>query len=338
MTAMVSIICNSYNHEKYISIALESFLMQRTTFEFEILVHDDASTDMTQEIITYFADLYPNIVKPILQKENKMSQGIDIDFTYQIPRAKGKYITLCEGDDYWTDMNKLQKQFEFMEDHPEVSLCVHADKNVNESGKKIIRTREMGKDQYLTNEDIIDLEGAIATNSYFMRARYLESNKVPQWYFDSPVGDYPLLLYFSQKGKVYFMNDIMSAYRIASKGSWTETVYHVPELRKKHFKKMKELLKSFNQYSNYRYQKKIEQHMLENEFTVLCGEADIAKMKTKRYRDLYKKLSSKYKAKLYVKRFFPFLVSVRRKLERSGIIYWFKPNEALAYEEVEQCG
>ena len=108
---MVSVICNTYNHEKYIKSALDGFVMQKTNFEYEVLIHDDASTDSTADIIREYEKKYPDIIKPIYQSENQYSKKVPISKTYQYSRAKGKYIAICEGDDYWTDPFKLQKQF-----------------------------------------------------------------------------------------------------------------------------------------------------------------------------------------------------------------------------------
>ena len=117
---LVSIICTTFNHENFISETLNGFLIQKTTFPFEIIVHDDASTDNTASVINDFAAKYPLIIKPILQKENQYSKkevNIWSDFTF--PKAKGKYIALCEGDDYWIDELKLQKQVDFLENNTE---------------------------------------------------------------------------------------------------------------------------------------------------------------------------------------------------------------------------
>lgn len=122
---MVSICCIVYNHESYIRQCLDGFIMQKTNFVYEIVIHDDASTDKTAEIIREYEAKYPNIIKPIYQKENQYSKGIQISATYNLPRAKGKYIALCEGDDYWTDPLKLQKQVDFLEINLEYSGCVH---------------------------------------------------------------------------------------------------------------------------------------------------------------------------------------------------------------------
>lgn len=125
-TPLVSICCITYNHASFIRKCLDGFLMQKTTFPVEILIHDDASTDGTEDIIREYAAKYPDRIFPLYEKENKYSQGYAeiIDF-FNYERAKGKYIATCEGDDYWTDPLKLQKQVDFMETHPEYSVCFH---------------------------------------------------------------------------------------------------------------------------------------------------------------------------------------------------------------------
>lgn len=114
---IVSILCDTFNHEKFITETLEGFLNQKTTFPFEIIVHDDASTDNTASIVTEFAQKYPLIIKTVLQKENQYSQKINFWSDITFPMAQGKYIALCEGDDYWIDELKLQKQVDFLEDN-----------------------------------------------------------------------------------------------------------------------------------------------------------------------------------------------------------------------------
>ena len=151
----VSIVCNAYNHGKYIKKALDGFLMQKTSFKYEVLIHDDASTDGTAGIIREYQQKYPDIIKPIFQKENQYSQKIRISYRYQFPRADGKYIAICEGDDFWTDENKLQKQFDIMEQHEEVDMCAHAAQCIDaETGEP------------LTGIDIIDSDDVIKELNY----------------------------------------------------------------------------------------------------------------------------------------------------------------------------
>ena len=121
-TPRVSICCLAFNHEHFIRDTLEGFLDQRTTFPVEILVHDDASTDQTAEIIRHYAEQFPHLIKPVFQTENKYSAGIEVS-AYNTDRAVGGYLAFCEGDDYWTDPLKLQKQYRFLEDHADYVAC-----------------------------------------------------------------------------------------------------------------------------------------------------------------------------------------------------------------------
>ncbi|MCD6250963.1 MAG: glycosyltransferase [Psychrobacter sp.] len=121
---LVSIICHTYNHIDFLSDALNSFLMQETDFPFEIILHDDASTDGTTELVKKYSEAYPNIINPIIQMENKYSKGFK-PISITMPLARGKYIAFCEGDDYWTDPKKIQIQAKFLEKNRHVSVCGH---------------------------------------------------------------------------------------------------------------------------------------------------------------------------------------------------------------------
>lgn len=130
MNPLVSICCLTYNHSLFIRKCLDGFLMQETDFPFEILIHDDASTDGTDIIIKEYADKYPDLIFPIYETENQYSKGFSLspsamDIEYNYSRATGKYIAYCEGDDYWTDPHKLQKQINFLETHSDYSVCWH---------------------------------------------------------------------------------------------------------------------------------------------------------------------------------------------------------------------
>ena len=131
---MVSIICITYNHEKFIKTALDSFLIQKTSFKYEILVHDDASTDNTAKILKEYETKYPNIIKVIYQKENQCRKG-NSPIAILLEEAKGKYLAFCEGDDYWVDEKKLQKQVEFLENNLQYSAVYHNVFIVNENNE-----------------------------------------------------------------------------------------------------------------------------------------------------------------------------------------------------------
>lgn len=120
---IVSVACITYNHEPYIRQCLDGFVMQKTNFPFEIVIHDDASTDNTKVIIQEYCQKYPHLFRPIFQDINRFKEGKGILARFVFPECRGKYIALCEGDDYWTDPLKLQKQVDFLEDNKEYSMC-----------------------------------------------------------------------------------------------------------------------------------------------------------------------------------------------------------------------
>ncbi|MCW4141088.1 glycosyltransferase [Segatella copri] len=136
---LVSVVCDVYNHEPYLRQCFDGFVMQKTNFKFEVLVHDDASTDKSAEIIIEYTNKYPDIFKPIIQKENQYSKGVGIWKTYQFPRVKGKYVAFCEGDDYWIDPLKLQKQVTAIESDSKNTMVYTAFSTVDETGNSIYR-------------------------------------------------------------------------------------------------------------------------------------------------------------------------------------------------------
>ena len=121
---LVSIVCITYNHERFIRDALDGFVMQKTNFPFEILINDDASTDKTADIIREYEAKYPNLFRCVYQTENQWGKK-DVCRDILYPMIRGQYVALCEGDDYWTDPLKLQKQVDFMESHPDFYICFH---------------------------------------------------------------------------------------------------------------------------------------------------------------------------------------------------------------------
>ena len=213
----VSIICNTYNHEKYIAHALESFLMQKTDFSFEILVHDDASTDSTPDIIKTYAEKYPDIIKPILQTENQFSKGINVTQVFQYSRAKGKYIAFCEGDDYWIDSLKLQKQVDFLEANADFAVHCHNFKTQNGS---IVRAEShFDTLNPATEMTISDLSknNIIPTLTAVFRNQEL---LFPDWTLQSPLGDIILFLQVVKNGKIKYLNEKMAVYR-QNVGVWS---------------------------------------------------------------------------------------------------------------------
>lgn len=313
----VSICCAAYNHEKYICDALNSFLMQKTNFKYEILIHDDASTDNTASIIREYEKEYSNIIKPIYQTENQYSKGIRISQTFNYPRAKGKYIAICEGDDFWTDENKLQKQYDFMESHRDYSMCCHNAKKVDIDGIFIKNIDAILEEKEMTpNEVINEPNGWIATASIFVRKEVACS--MPNFTTDLPIGDYPLRLHCLAMGKVYYFNQIMSAYRVSTKEKKKSDSYIYNRdqnndlLINERIKLNKYLLK-YNEFSKKKYENLIYGRIDRNEFLIGVYENNIKKLKKTR---MYQCLSLKGKISYYILLKYPSLHKQIQKVFR----------------------
>jgi glycosyltransferase involved in cell wall biosynthesis len=214
---LVSINCVTYNHVNFIRDALAGFVMQQTTFPFEVLVHDDASTDGTAEIICEYERQYPHQVLPIYQQENQYSKRVPITASIQLPRARGKYIASCEGDDYWTDPYKLQKQVDFLEGHPECSMCFH-NVEVQYQDRQSAPESFCSSDQkpISTLEDLL-IMNFIPTASLMFRLEAFQG--LPEWYFERPM-DWPFFILIAQHGDIGYIDEVMAIYRMHAGGVW----------------------------------------------------------------------------------------------------------------------
>lgn len=241
----VSIICNTYNQKDYIADALKGFVEQETTFKFEILVHDDASTDGTTEIIKEFALKYPEIIKPIYQEENKYSKDIPITETFQYPRVRGKYIAFCEGDDYWIDSNKLQKQYEAMEAHPEIDMCAHGAIFIDGFSGEIMKTYTLSEHEYIySSKQVIKGGGGfLPTASLFYRSSLL----LQKYSFTTIMSlDYVWQIHGSLRGGMLYLPDAMSVYRVNATNSWTVRTQKDYFYRLNFQKKMRKMFRTLN--------------------------------------------------------------------------------------------
>ena len=212
---LVSIRCLVYNHEPYLRQCLDGFVMQKTNFPFEAIVHDDASTDGSAAIIREYAEKYPDIIKPIYETENQYSKR-DGSLTRAMDAAMhpgSKYVASCEGDDYWTDPEKLQKQVDIMEANPEIGL-VHSKANVynQQSGNFLGELWGQPIDSF---EDELILNRPVTLTTCYRRDlldrfRVFRENAPRNW----KMGDYPLWLFLSYYTKTYFIDEPTGTYRL----------------------------------------------------------------------------------------------------------------------------
>lgn len=223
-TPLVSVLTQTYNQAPYIRECLDGILMQQTNFAYELLIYDDASTDGTADIIREYEARYPDIIKPIYQTENQFSKGVRISLEYQYPRVKGKYVTYCEGDDYWTDPLKLTKQVLFMEENPEIPCCFHTVDQYQENSKKLSKgyipsfLEESNKTgEFFTNENRI--EGWFAYILAIMfRSEYCDYLKKMSEKYVISFNDNHIIYYLMKGSKAYLFKESMAVYRMNDGG------------------------------------------------------------------------------------------------------------------------
>lgn len=217
----LSVICPAYNQASYIRRALDGFVRQRTSFSFEVIVHDDASTDGTAEIIREYAAQHPDLFRPVMEEENQYSRGVPFLQQKVFPLVRGEYVALCEGDDYWTDERKLQRQVEWLDAHPESGLCFHPVTVHYEDGSRPDETfppRTWGNDNtHFTFRELLR-RNFVQTNSAVYRWRLNKAgSELPEGIM--PVDWYMHLLH-ADGGEIGFLPETMSVYRRNSGGIW----------------------------------------------------------------------------------------------------------------------
>lgn len=316
----VSIYCTVYNHSKYLRQCLDGFVNQKTNFKYEVIIHDDASTDDSANIIREYEKAYPEIIKPIYQTENQYSKGVPIFKTYIKPLIKGQYCASCEGDDFWCDENKLQRQYDLMEAHPECDFCVCKVQAVSESGRILDKTYpniELNGG-ILSSEEFLKVachDYQFQTSSYFIRTNskmeYLEiNNSYKDAAKKAKVGDWPQLLYFGSRGSIAYIDDIMSCYRVNSIGSFGYNLI-VGNKRKDCYLKMIKMMECFNKETDSRF----EQYCNDFIFIFLCYAGEYKKALSKKYRVYFKQCTKRYRIRLFLSAYCPVIVKLYERIK-----------------------
>lgn len=310
----VSIICNVYNHGPYIGACLEGFVSQNTDFIYEVLVHDDASSDNSADIIREYADKYPNLIKPIYQKENQYSKGISIGKTYQYSRAKGKYIAFCEGDDYWIDPLKLQKQYDYMESHPNCTICFTNGyiENQQDNQKRRIFIPYNNKDSLFyedknkeyTLENAFELTFLPTASLFFRLDTYLYVSKA--FVGTCPTADLRMRLYLTSQGYSYYMCDKTCVYREnvpnSAMSRWKK--YSKQQLQKHNIEVIK-MLSNLDAYTCEQYSSAIEK--IKRDFIVgrLMSASSVSILKDYECKKVFDAFNIRQKMKFFTKLYAP---------------------------------
>ena len=275
---MVSICCVTYNHEKYIAQAIEGYLMQQTSFKFEILIGEDCSTDNTKKIVEEYVLKHPDKIKLITSESNV---GVHNNAVRVNKEVKGKYLTQCDGDDYWTDPLKLQKQVDFLEQNQEYIMCCHYSKRIKENNE-IYYMNLNPKPIVYSFEDILfdnDFETVLNT-ILFRNTTEIREIYSTDWFFKFNAPDRFLKLYltFTSGKKIYVLPEIMCCYRKHSGGIWSmlkakslkqktlDDLYLIIEIFKySRVQKIKLLLYYLKKYFLF----EVRDHSLQNAFSTI---------------------------------------------------------------------
>lgn len=324
MSILVSVNCVSYNHEDYIKDAIESVLMQKTNFKYELIIGEDCSTDKTKEIVVEYAKSYPEIIRLITAEKNV---GARENGTRIRKASRGKYIAICEGDDYWLDPYKLQKQVDYLEANPDCTFSFHnayldqANKKETEYKETLINRQNAHYYGENTNYNAGELAllGFIPTSSFIYRKEFLDNP--PEWFYSAVVSDNSVKLITTSHGYAHFINEIMGAYRIGVKNSMMD------KWRKERGNKDKQLALSkgyiklydnFNQYSGYKYESQINKVKIPFELQVVRLEKRKKDLSKSKYKSYFDEIGLLGKFKYYANYHFPNLYAILTQIRANS--------------------
>lgn len=303
---LVSVVCDTYNQAPYIRDTLEGFLRQKTDFPIEIIVHDDASTDGTAEIVREYEMKYPELFRCVFRSENMYSRDPKILEHYVFPLARGKYVAICEGDDYWTSPDKLQKQVRYLEENPDCTLCVCAADVVDPQGNPVGSVSPYETDGDIPMNDLIRGGGGFVPTASIVAPARLAQNRGP--FCDmTDVDDAVLQIWFGANGRTHYFCERMCAYRTAVPGSWTETFFSADRgARISHHEGMVRTLEAFDEETGSRWHEAVRDAIVHHHmFEILCLQGRVNLLKQPLHRAQYQALSAKRRLRLNLEHLFP---------------------------------
>ncbi len=252
---LVSVICITYNHKDSIKEAIEQILVQETPFAFEVIIHDDASTDGTVSIIEHYSEKYPQIIKPIYQNENQFSKGKN-PLLLAVDHAQGHYLALCEGDDFWIDSKKLHHQLREMKKHPECHISFHPayiKHNGPNNPTQLLGYHGPKTSIFTPSQLILGGGGFCPTASLVLKKQVCENFRL--WFQESNVQDYLIQVLASLNGGALYLSTPMAVYQENSPGSWSEKMSQNPDYFYSFYKNRLTFLNHLDAYTQKRYHK-----------------------------------------------------------------------------------
>ncbi len=309
----VTVLCLVYNHEKYLRSALDGFINQKTDFRYEVLIHDDASTDNSAEIIKEYEQRYPDIIKPIYQTENQFSKGIKITRDILLPHAMGEYLAWCEGDDYWIDEKKLQIEYDALSKHPEINICAHAARVINAVTGEFIENNTFSKETtVIPVERVIIGEGGIVPTASIMMKK--DTFAYSGYTFDKDIShDYVIQIKGSIPNGMLFLNNVMSVYRKGVPNSFCSRLNNNLISQTKYEQRKIAMLDKLDKDTSGKYHDAIQARMMLYKIIHINSAKE-----NQKYMNMYKNglraLNLKERFKIYVKCICPWLLRCIHKV------------------------
>lgn len=320
----VSIICLCFNHAKYLARCLDSLLVQKVDFNVEILIHDDASTDGSIEILNQYQQKYPNIVVPVFEKENQYSKGVNIENAILSKLVRGKYVAICECDDYWSDPFKLVTQVRLFEANPDCHFVTHRVKRESIDG---IRLGYVPYEHFKTGcyprtvtTALVFEEYRFHTTSYMFKGEEYKKYcaNLPYFAKEMNVGDYALQLYFSNLGDTIYIDKEMSVHVHDVPGSWTAKTHADDDFQKSHREKMEKCYNLFDEFTNFEFHHALLKRLATSEMHELYKNKEYEKIvNNKNYSAALKKYDPKSLRTIRLMVKHPRIYSMLKKLRRS---------------------
>lgn len=319
---LISVCVVTYNHRLYLSDCLDGILKQEGDFRLEILIHDDASEDGARELIEDYERRFPEIIKPILQTENQYSKGkTNITGIFNIPRARGEFLAVMDGDDYYCDPRKLEKQIRCFQREEELVFCFHSAKVLLPDGSfgNSALMRPYRGSRILSGAELVDRRGGAPFASFLFRREILEA--LPDYYFDCPVGDRPLEWIAASCGKSFYLDEPLSVYRFQHSGSWTrEQGEGEREKKQRRYREaMEKSFLEFDRESGGRFHPEIERAIGRLRFLSDVNLRDFPEIYRRGNREFYRELSLRDRFFLQFERRLPGLYRAMQKRFGQGI-------------------